>query len=135
MDRVSITAEAVVNPTEDPEKVKHALQNIILNPAFDEISLEGERLLVARAEGKEGLTNLYKLLRQQRILDAARRVMFRGIDGNSITFHLNKQVASVGHISFCQPEAESPLGPIKIVITCEEPEALIEWLAPRTIRR
>ncbi|MFQ6077448.1 MAG: RNA-binding domain-containing protein [Candidatus Bathyarchaeia archaeon] len=135
MDRVSIAAEAEVNPTEDPEKVKHAIQNIILNPTFEQISVESESLLVARVEGREGLTKLYNLLRQERILDAARRVMFRGVGDNRITFYLNKQVAYVGHISFCQPEAESPLGPIKIVITCDDPEALIEWLAPRTIRR
>jgi len=28
--------------------------------------------------------------------------------------------------------AESPLGPIKVQIKCENPKELIDWLAPKT---
>jgi predicted RNA binding protein with dsRBD fold (UPF0201 family) len=28
--------------------------------------------------------------------------------------------------------AESPLGPIRVKIKCENPRQLIDWLAPRT---
>ncbi len=80
----------------------------------------------------EGLTKLYNLLRRERIRDAARGVLFKGLSQNSITFYLNKQVAYAGHISFCQPSGESPLGPIKVQITCDKPKELIEWLAPKT---
>ncbi|MCK5563505.1 hypothetical protein KAI30_04965, partial [Candidatus Bathyarchaeota archaeon] len=86
----------------------------------------------AKTEGMEGLAKLYNLLRRERIRDAARRVLFKGLRGSSITFYLNKQVAYAGHISFCQPVAESPLGPIKVQITCDKPKELIEWLAPKT---
>jgi hypothetical protein len=80
----------------------------------------------------EGLTKLYNLLRRERIRDAARGVLFKGFNGTSITFYLNKQVAYAGHISFCEPVAESPLGPIKVEIKCEKPRELIDWLAPKT---
>ncbi|MFQ6074145.1 MAG: hypothetical protein ACE5KC_02885, partial [Candidatus Bathyarchaeia archaeon] len=89
-------------------------------------------LLKAKAKGREGLTKLYNLLRRERIRDAARGVLYKGLSGNSITFCLNKQVAYAGHISFCQPVAESPLGPIKVQITCDNPKELIDWLAPKT---
>jgi len=59
-------------------------------------------------------------------------VLFKGLNENSITFYLNKQVAYAGHVSFCQPVAESPLGPIKVQILCDKPKDLIDWLAPKT---
>jgi len=132
MDEITVRVEAEVNLTEDLEKVKQAIENM-----FSIVELEVKpsgrgSLLVARANGVEGLTKLYNLLRRERIRDAARRVLFQGLSGNSITFYLNKQVAYAGHVSFCQPVAESPLGPIKVQITCDSPKELIEWLAPKT---
>jgi predicted RNA binding protein with dsRBD fold (UPF0201 family) len=76
----------------------------------------------------------YDLLRRERILDAARKVLFRGIQGKKIVFYLNKQVAYVGHISFSQPYGESPLGPIRVEIQCDDPQSLIDWLTPKTAK-
>jgi predicted RNA binding protein with dsRBD fold (UPF0201 family) len=45
---------------------------------------------------------------------------------------LNKQVAFAGHVSFSKEEAESPLGPLKVRIECEDLKGLIEWLASKT---
>lgn len=78
------------------------------------------------------LTKLYNLLRRERIRNAARGALYEGLNQKSIIFYLNKQVAYMGHVSFSQPEAESPLGPIKVEIECDNPRELIEWLAPRT---
>jgi len=38
----------------------------------------------------------------------------------------------VGHISFSEPVGESPLGPIRVEVRCEDPRELINWLAPKT---
>jgi predicted RNA binding protein with dsRBD fold (UPF0201 family) len=93
------------------------------------------RLLLAETRGTEGLTKLYNLLRRERVRDAARKVLFSGLADKSLTFYLNKQVAYAGHISFSQQTAESPLGPIKIQIRCDNPREIIEWLAPKTTKR
>ena len=94
---------------------------------------EGDRTILAgKSEGIEALGKFHHLLRRERILDAARSVMFKGLKGKIVTFYLNKQVAFVGHISFSQPEKESPLGPIIVKIFCENPRELIDWLAPKT---
>jgi len=134
MSDVEIEAEAFIYPTEDPEKVEKAIKTVfpacsmtLENPS-DEV-----RILRAREIGKEALIPLQSLLRQDRIRDAARSVLMSGISNNMITFHLNKQVAFVGHISFSMPNAESPLGPITVRIKCENPISLIEWLAPRSV--
>ncbi len=91
--------------------------------------------LTGKAEGLEALSRFHELLRRELILDAARKVLLRGIREDTIAFYLNKQVAYVGHLSFSQPTGESPLGPIRVEIECDNPRQLIDWLAPRTVRR
>jgi predicted RNA binding protein with dsRBD fold (UPF0201 family) len=133
MNEINIQVEVEINPTEDQEKVKRAVENILGNAEFEIKPQKQGSLLVAKAEGMTGLTKFYNLLRRERIRDATRRVLFGGLNGKSIVFYLNKQVAYVGHISFSQPTAESPLGPIKVQVQCDNPRELIEWLAPKTV--
>jgi len=132
MDEVEVTVEVEVNPTEDLEKVKTAVANVFTNVEFEVKPQRRGSLLVARAHSMEGLTKLYNLLRRERIRDAARGALFEGLSENTVTFYLNKQVAYVGHVSFSKPVAESPLGPIKVQVRCDNPRELIDWLAPRT---
>lgn len=124
-----------MNPTEDPEKVKKAIQNIAPTSTFKISSHYNVSTIIAEAEDKTALAKLHALLRQERILDAARKVLRSGASGKNITFYLNKQVAYAGHVSFCAPQGESPLGPIKFEISCDDPRQVIDWLAPRTVKR
>lgn len=132
MDEIAIVIETEINPTENLEKVKQAVENIFGAVEFEIHERKQGAQLVARTKGTEGLTKLYNLLRRERIRDATRRVLFGGLEDNCITFYLNKQVAYAGHVSFSEPTGESPLGPIKVKITCVNPKELIDWLAPRT---
>jgi len=131
MDEISVYIEVEINPTEDPEKVKRAVENVFGQVDFEVKPQKRGSLLTAETKGLDGLTKLQNLLRRERIRTAARGVLFEGLRGNSIIFYLNKQVAFVGHVSFSKPVAESPLGPIKIEIHCDNPKELIDWLAPR----
>ncbi len=133
MEDVEVRAQADINPTEDEQKVKRAVENVLGSVEFEVKPQHRGSLLIAKAKGTESLTKLYNLLRRERIRSAARRVFYDGIDERSIVFYLNKQAAFVGHISFSQPMGESPLGPLKVEISCRDPGAVIEWLAPRTI--
>lgn len=129
---IEIIVEAEVKATESEEKVKKAILNIF-EP--ESISIEkrfGRKYIVAKAESIESLRKLHSLLRRERILDAARKMMKRFSTQNQVIFFLNKQVAYMGHISFCLPERESPLGPIRIEITSSNSRDVINWLAPPT---
>lgn len=132
MEEVTVHIEAEVNPTEDEAKVKRALENIFSSLQFELKQLKRGSLLSAKTSGTDGLTKLYNLLRRDRIRDATRSVMYKGISGHSLIFYLNKQVAYAGHVSFSQPSGESPLGPIRVEIQCDDPRQVIDWLAPRT---
>ena len=130
-----VNVEVEVNPTEDLEKVKKAVENIFGAVKFKVKSRKWGHLLIAETRGTAGLTKLYNLLHRERIRDAARKVLFSGSADKSLTFYLNKQVAYAGHISFSQQKAESPLGPINVQIRCDNPRELIQWLAPKTTKR
>ncbi len=131
-EEITIQIEAEVHPTEDEAKVKRAIENTFSSTQFELKPLKRGSLLTAKTAGTDGLTKLYNLLRRDRIRDATRSILYKGISGQSIIFYLNKQVAYAGHVSFSQPSGESPLGPIRVEIHCDDPRRIIDWLAPRT---
>jgi predicted RNA binding protein with dsRBD fold (UPF0201 family) len=132
MEEITVRVEAEVNLTEDEEKVEKAVANV-----FDNVSMEVKPsfkggVLRGVAEGREALVTFRRLLSLDRIRDAARKVFFGGVRDRTIRFCLNKQVAFAGHVSFCEEVAESPLGPLRVTIECEDPRLLIDWLAGRS---
>ena len=133
VSKIKVTVDVEVNPTEDIDKVRVAVHRVLGELQLESVK-EGGTRLTGESEGIEALLRFHDLLRRERILDAARRVLFKGLRGNIITFYLNKQVAYVGHISFSQSVGESPLGPICVEIQCDRPRKIIEWLTPKTRR-
>ena len=133
MDEVTVYVEAEINPTESEDKLKRAVENVFGNMQT-KIQLSQKRsLLTGEGKGLEALAKLYNLLRRERIRSAARGVLFGSLSGKTISFCLNRQVAFAGHVSFSKEEAESPLGPIRVKIECENPRELVDWLAPKTV--
>ncbi len=134
MDEIIVHVEAEINLTESEDRVKKAVENIFGNVSqqIKVQSVHKGKLLTVDVKGLEALTKLYNLVRRERIRDAARGVLFEGLNGKTINFCLNKQVAFAGHVSFSKEVAESPLGPIRVKIKCENPRGLIDWLAPKT---
>jgi len=133
MNNLSVHVE--VNPTEDLEKVKQAVKNIFGTVTFKVESRTWGQLLIANTTGTAGLNALRNILAREQIRAAARKVLLGGMDDNSVTFYLNKQVAYAGHVSFSQKTAESPLGPISVQISCSNPRELIKWLTPRPTKK
>ena len=133
-ERLILRISVDVNPTEDPGKVQVAVEKIFGKIPLQIVTEEGRSQLTGEFEGREALLRFHDLLRREQILDAARGVFLKGIQGNMICFYLNKQVAYVGHVSFSQSVGESPLGPIRVEIKSDNPRAVIDWLAPKTCR-
>jgi len=107
-------------PTEDRSKVIQAILSI-----FPDAVIEGDDEIIARTSSLE---HFAELLQKQRIRSAARSALRRSMMPGSIRFNLNKQVATVGKISFS--EASRPLGDIVVEILCDDPEGLIDSIAP-----
>ncbi|HDO20550.1 MAG TPA: hypothetical protein ENG81_03415 [Candidatus Bathyarchaeota archaeon] len=131
---LKIKVEAEIKSTEDAEKVKNAVLNIIETENVKIVEIAGRKILRAESNKIESLKKLHSLLRKERILDSARKMMKRWSTDERIMFFLNKQAAYMGHLSFCMPEGESPLGPIVVEIEGERLREIIDWLAPPTSR-
>jgi predicted RNA binding protein with dsRBD fold (UPF0201 family) len=125
-----ITTE--VYPTETIDNVKKAVDNVLGNAQITVDPTVKGSTLTAVAKGQDSLIKLRNLLRNDRIRDASRRILYKSIRGSMISFCLNKQVAFAGHVSFSEETAESPLGPIRFNIEAEHPQQIVEWLAERT---
>jgi len=129
---VIIRVEGEVRPTEDEGKVRQAVLNVF-TPEHIEVEVRGKnKVIVAKAYSLKSLVKLHRLLRAERILDAARSILKKNACERSLVFHLNKQAAFQGRLSFTEAYGESPLGPITFIIEDVDVENLIDWLAPKT---
>jgi predicted RNA binding protein with dsRBD fold (UPF0201 family) len=134
MVEVAVFVEVEVNPTEDEEKVRVAVNNVLGNASIIIQPSHQGYTITAEAKGQDSLIKLRNMLRNDRIRDASRRLLLKAIRGNKICFFLNKQVAFAGHISFSEESAESPLGPIRFSVESDNPQQLVEWLAEKTAK-
>lgn len=122
---LSVKISCPVFPSEDPDKVRDAICKLFPDAEFGETE-DGYECTAPT------LDNFSKLIRRQKILDATRSQMMRGLRRTGrITLNLNKQVACMGKISFC--EGRIILGTIKAVIESDDPDALIDMIAPETV--
>lgn len=127
-----VTADSLVNPTEDRSKVERALHNIFPTAQIKRTNLADDVIrLEVRGDGLMFLGALRSLIKQERIRSAARSVLFSGTRGSHIGFCLNKQAAFVGRVSFCEPVGESPLGPISIRVETDDAFRVIDFLAAK----
>ncbi|NHK31536.1 MAG: hypothetical protein FK730_09305 [Asgard group archaeon] len=117
--------------TENPEKIAVALRTILSGEVQEE-KIGDDTYLFIESDQPRSLDQLFELIRQQRILDVARKTLRNNIIGNSTFFYLNKQVAFVGKLNFCDEEGESPLGPIRVEIEYDNIDQLVDWLTPYT---
>ncbi len=123
MRTIEVTISASVRPTERVEKVVSAIENIFSGLIMD---IRGDR--IEAYNGPDSLKTLHELLRKQEILDTARKVLLRGLVGDTTAFQLSKQAALMGIVSF--PPEEEALGSLHVQITGGE--RVIKWLAPET---
>ena len=131
MNNIFVSIEVTVNPTEDLEKVKKAVENIFGPLEFKAKLGTGGQVFISQNKGYKTLIRFHDHINREQIIAAARKIFHAGMTEKSVNFFLNKQVAYAGHISFSQQTAESPLGPITVQINCDNPRKLIDWLAPR----
>ncbi len=76
----------------------------------------------------QAVDKLEELLRQQKIRSAARAIFLKSVEGNTLKFRLNKQVAFVGKVNFAE---RSPLGDMEVRIEDENLTNLIDRIAPQ----
>ena len=124
MGMTVVTITCPVNPSEDPEKVLAAVKAV-----FPDADLElGENGYEGTASSLDGFG---RLIRRQKILDASRSILLKNMHGNRTHMSLNKQVATVGKVSFA--DRNPVLGAIEVIVEDDDIELLIDRIAPMTV--
>ncbi len=125
--RVDLKIEATVNPSESAQKVIDAISNLF-NRCSPELSFKSR--VIGRSEGTDSFSIIYEQVRSRSAMGVLRRMLLDNRAGDSTWFLLNKQAATSGIAAVIEDDQESPLGPIRVTISCEELDSLIDWLVP-----
>jgi uncharacterized protein len=128
---VLVRIETPLRATEDPLKVKAAIQNLWPEARIE----EGQGTLVATTDD---LRPLRRRVWELRIIDTVRGQLLHGLapDGKSLTARFSKQAALAEKVSF--PPTPHALGDLVCTMTVEsgdpwpDAEDLAWWLAPET---
>jgi len=125
--QIDLKVEAIVNPSEHAQKVTDAIANIFTR-CSPELSFRSR--VVGRSVGSDALSILYEQVRSRSAMGVLRRMLLDNRAGDSTWFLLNKQAATSGIAAIIEDQQESPLGPIRVTINCEELDKVIDWLVP-----
>lgn len=112
-----------INPSEDPEKTQKSISNIF---PYSAIKIENFSI---SAESKDltSLEKIYEAVHSKQFQKTYRRNLQKNLKNDSTWFYLNKQAAFVEKIVICEESEESPLGPIKVVLTSSKIDEIIDW--------
>jgi hypothetical protein len=113
-----------INPSENPSKVESAILNIFPNCKIqiEKFSIKGD------SNDLHSLEKIHEAIHSRQSQRIYRRTLEKNLENNSTWFYLNKQAAFAEKIAICEKSDESPLGPIKVVLTSSNIDRIIDWL-------
>ncbi len=114
-----------VNLSEDPEKIKQAISNIF---PFSEIKNENFSIK-AQSQELRSLEIIYNEILLNQSQKSYTRNLEDNLDNDTTWFFLNKQAAFVEKVVICDEAEESPLGPIKVILTSSNIDGIIDWIS------
>lgn len=115
---------SMINPSEDPQKIQIAISNMLPQSDIenDEFSMS------AQSSGLESLEKIYESTQSTQSQGVFRRQLENHITNDTTWFYLNKQAAFVNRVILCDESEESPLGPLKVVLTSPKIDQVINFL-------
>ncbi len=114
-----------VNPSEDPLKIMKSISNIFPN---SEIKTENFSVS-AHSKNLNSLEKIYEAIHSKKSQKTYTRNLEDNLGNDSTWFYLNKQAAYVEEVVICEEAEESPLGPIKVILTSSNIDGIIDWIA------
>ena len=116
-----------VNPSEDPKKIKKAISNIFTNSTIKTENFS----ISAQSKNLKSLEIIYEAIHTKQSQKIYRRNLEKNLEDDTTWFYLNKQAAFVEQIAICEEANESPLGPIKVILTSSNIDRIIDWFVSR----
>ena len=113
-----------INPSEDSEKIKKAISNV-----FPYTTVKTQIFsIVAQSKDLNSLEKIHETIHSHQSQNIYRRNLEKNLKDDSTWFYLNKQAAFVEKIAICEESNESPLGPIKVILTSPNIDGIIDWM-------
>lgn len=120
--KIEITSS--INPSEDPKKIETAILNI-----FPSVKIKIDNFsIMSNSKDLNLLEKIYDVIHLNQSQKIYQRQLEKNLDHDSTWFYLNKQAALVGTAVLCEEADESPLGPIKVVLTSPDIDGILDWL-------
>jgi len=116
-----------VNPSEDPKKITKAISNIF---PYSKTTTESFSIS-AQSKDLKSLEKIYEVVHTKQSQKIYRRNLEKNLENDTTWFYLNKQAAFVEKIAICEKANESPLGPIKVILTSSYIDRIIDWIVSR----
>ena len=113
-----------INPSEDPKKIETAILNIFPNAKIKTDNFS----IISNSKDLHLLEKIYDVIHSNQLQKIYQRQLEKNLEKDSTWFYLNKQAAFVGTIALCEEAEESPLGPIKVILTSSNIDGIIDWL-------
>lgn len=113
-----------INSSEDPKKIETAILNI-----FPDAKIKTDNFsIISNSKDLHLLEKIYDIIHSNQSQKIYQQQLEKNLENDSTWFYLNKQAAFVGTIALCEEAAESPLGPIKVILTSSNIDRIIDWL-------
>jgi len=87
--------------------------------------------IISNSKDLHLLEKIYDVIHSNQSQKIYQRQLEKNLENDSTWFYLNKQAAFVGTIALCEEAEESPLGPIKVILTSSNIDRIIDWLILR----
>ena len=120
-----IEMSCIINPSEAPARAVLAISNIF--PGSEIIQTDSS--VTATSRSLVSLENVVESIRSKNQQRTYKRHLQRNMAENSSWLYLNKQAAFAGRTAICDDAAESPMGPIRMVISSSKIEEVIDWMS------
>ena len=113
-----------INSSEDSKKIETAILNI-----FPDAKIKTDNFsIISNSKDLHLLEKIYDVIHSNQSQKIYQRQLEKNLENDSTWFYLNKQAAFVGTVALCEEAEESPLGPIKVVLTSSSIDRIIDWL-------
>lgn len=113
-----------INLSEDPKKIETAILNIFPNAKIK----TDNSSIISNSKDLYLLEKIYDIIHSNQSQKIYQRQLEKNLENDSTWFYLNKQAAFVGSVALCEEAEESPLGPIKVILTSSNIDGIIDWL-------
>jgi len=115
---------SLINSSEDPKKIETAILNIFPNANIK----TDDSSITSTSKDLHLLEKIYDNIHSNQSQKIYKRQLEKNLENDSTWFYLNKQAAFIGIAALCEEVEESPLGPIKVILTSSNIDGIIDWL-------